>query len=51
MIDFGVYKLTVLIFGIFILQLFPIFGSLDLAWYTIFVGFGMGYFIKAVLGK
>ncbi len=47
----GIYKLTVVVFALMLVKLFPGLMSINIAWYAVWFWFGAGYFVKMIWVK
>lgn len=51
-VDFAIYKLTIVVFGILLIKVFPFLLDIHfIIWYTLIFGIGFGYFIAKIFGK
>ncbi len=51
-LDFAIYKLTIVVFGILLIKIFPVLLSIEfVVWYTLIFGIGFGYFIAKIFNK
>lgn len=44
----SIYKIVVVFCGLALMKVFPELMNIDIAWYTVFFGFGAGYFVKMI---